>query len=197
MRRIRAGAWALRLAPAALFLLCAPALAVDSAGVRFVAELNAAIGKGLAGASDPRAAARAICAGIADTALDVAAMMATASAGASETMDETQREAFRRAFMKRLVRDCAAHAPDYLLGPVTLAGVRKLKSGDLVVGTRSRGADEAKILMWQVRPAEGRYLATDLLVDGRSAMGALREQSALSLEKSPGDIAALIAVIER
>jgi hypothetical protein len=201
MRRRSAGTSAMRLVPAALiaaWLGLAPAVAADSAGVRFVAQLNSAIGKGFAFSTEPLGRARVICSLLAATSLDLAAMTKTASAGASDRMDQTQREMFGAALQRRLVHDCVAYAPEYLGGPVALAGARQLGSGETLVGTRSKSANEARILMWQVRPAEqSKYLVTDLLIDGRSAMLALRDQSALSLESNPGDIAALIAKVER
>jgi hypothetical protein len=195
-----AGTLAVRLVPAALIVVwlgLAPAVAADSVGVRFVAQLNAAIGKGFALSSDPQGIARAICNAIAATSLDLAVMMKTASAGATEHMDQTQREMFGAALQRRLVHDCVAYAPEYLGGAVALTGMRQLRSGETLVGTRSTGPNQTKILMWQVRPAEqSKYLATDVLIDGRSAMLGLRDQSALSLESNPGDIAALIAKVE-
>lgn len=200
MQRRSAGTLAVRLVPAGLivaWLGLMPAVAADSAGARFVAQLNAAIGKGVVLSTDPQGMARAICSLIAATSLDLAVMMKTASAGATEQMDQTLREMFGAALQRRLVHDCVAYAPEYLGGPVALAGERQLGSGEMLVGTRSKGANEARILMWQVRPAEqSKYLVTDLLIDGRSAMLALRDQSALSLESNPGDIAALIAKVE-
>lgn len=201
MRRRSTGVQALRLAPVvlvAVWLGLVTAVPADGAGARFVAQLNAAIGKGLAQAPHPQERARAICSDIAASLLDIDAMMDVASAGATAHMNDQHREAFRAALLRRLLRDCVANAPDYLAGPVTLAGTRQLASGQMLVGTRSQGAGEAKTLMWQVRPGgQGGYLANDLLIDGMSAMQRLRDQSQLSLERSPGDIAALIETVGR
>lgn len=194
-----AGTLAARLVPAALivaWLGLAPVSAADSEAARFVGQLNAAIDKGSTLVADPQGMARLICSDIAASSLDLATMMKTASAGASEQMDQTQRKMFGAALRRRLVHDCVVNAPEYLGGSVALAGVRHLSSGETLVGTRSKSMNEASILMWQVRPAEGKYLATDLLINGRSAMLTLREQSALSLASNPGDISALIAKIE-
>jgi ABC-type transporter MlaC component len=200
MASYNTGARYLAHAPVALlavFLKAAPLAAAESAGGRFVAQLNAAIDKGISQSADPRARARVVCRDIVSSTVDVSAMVRVASAEASEQMHASQREAFRSALVRRLMRDCVAYAPEYVGDPVELAGARRTRSGETLVGTRQTSSKDSKVLVWQIRLAAGKYLATDLVVDGRSAMTSLREQSALSLERNPRDMAALIAALER
>ena len=185
-----------------LFCLCYPLPAytgeTDNVSERFVGQLNDAIRKASLASADLAGAAGNVCEEITSSWLDLATMMKTVSVGAIDTMDAEQRSLFRTALVRRLVRDCIANAADYLRGSVELAGSRPLPSGETLIGTRGQNSSGGRILMWQVRKASaGRLLVRDLLVDGRSATLSLREQSTLSLERSPSDIAALIATLER
>jgi hypothetical protein len=108
------------------------------------------------------------------------------------------RDAYATAFKKRIIRDCTTNAGGYLHSAVQLVGVRQLPSGDKLIGTRSEGSADGKILMWQVHPKEkGRLMVTDLLVDGRSAMLTLREEAGVAIERNDGDVAAAIGAVDR
>jgi ABC-type transporter MlaC component len=170
----------------------------DATGLNFVGRLNTAIKKATATTGDLRVAAQRLCEDLGDSTLDLEAMMKTASADTWERMDASQSEAYRAAFRKHLMKDCARNAADYLRTTVELAGVRSLPAGEKIIGTRRQGADDGKILMWKVRSREaGKLMVTDLLVEGRSAMLALREQASLANERNPGDVSALIDALER
>jgi ABC-type transporter MlaC component len=170
----------------------------DATGLNFVGRLNTAIRKATATTGDLRIAAQRLCEDLGDSTLDLEAMMKTASADTWERMDASQSEAYRAAFRKHLMKDCARNAADYLRATVELAGVRSLPAGEKIIGTRRQGSDDGKILMWKVRSREaGKLMVTDLLVEGRSAMLALREQASLANERNPGDVSALIDALER
>lgn len=202
---IAANIWRLmlRITPAIIlgWLACtAPASgqAGDAAGLNFVGHLNTAIKKATAATGDPRVAVQRLCEDLGDSTLDLEAMMKTASAGASERMDPSQHEAYRTAFRRHLMKDCARNAADYLRVTVELAGVRSLPAGEKIIGTRRQGAEDGKIMMWKVRSKEaGKLVVTDVLVEGRSAMLALREQASLAIERNPGDVSALIDSLEK
>jgi ABC-type transporter MlaC component len=170
----------------------------DSVSLEFINRTNATIAKAVAGSGDVRAAARHVCDDLASTSLDLDAMMRTAAGRAWDKFDSVQREAYAAAFKKRIIRDCTANAGGYLHSAVQLVGVRQLPSGDKLIGTRSEGSADGKILMWQVHPREkGRLMVTDLLVDGRSAMLTLREEAGVAIERNDGDVAAAIAAVDR
>jgi ABC-type transporter MlaC component len=199
----------LRIAPAIIlgWLACtAPASgqAGDAAGLNFVGHLNTAIKKAAGATGDLRVAAQRLCEDLGDSTLDLEAMMKTASADAWDSMDPTQRDAYRTAFRRHLMKDCARNAADYLRATVELAGVRSLPAGEKIIGARRQGAEDGKIMMWKVRPKPkeagkepGKLMVTDVLVEGRSAMLALREQATLANERNPGDVSALIDALER
>jgi ABC-type transporter MlaC component len=191
----RASAW---LLAAFVSTTAAWGESADPASLEFINRTNASIAKAVAASGDVRAAARRVCDDLAATSLDLDAMMKTAAGGAWNRFDSVQREAYGEAFKKRIIRDCTAHAGGYLHSAVQLVGVRQLSSGDKLIGTRSEGSADAKVLMWQVRPREkGRLMVTDLLVDGRSAMLTLREEAGVAVERNDGDVAAAIGAIDR
>jgi ABC-type transporter MlaC component len=170
----------------------------DPASVEFINRTNATIAKAVAASGDASVAARRVCDDLASTSLDLEAMMKIAAGKAWDRFDSVQREAYGAAFKKRIIRDCTAHAGGYLRSTVQLVGVRQLSSGDKLIGTRSEGSPDAKVLMWQVHPKEkGRLMVTDLLVDGRSAMLTLREEAGVAIERNDGDVAAAIGAINR
>lgn len=170
----------------------------DPASLEFINRTNATIAKAIAASGDVRAAARRVCDDLASSSLDLEAMMKTAAGRAWDKFDDVQREAYEAAFRKRIIRDCTANAGGYLQSAVQLVGVRKLPSGDKLIGTRSEGSADAKVLMWQVHPKEkGRLMVTDLLVDGRSAMLTLREEAGVAIERNDGDVAAAIGAVAR
>lgn len=170
----------------------------DPASLEFINRTNATIAKAVAASGDVRAAARHVCDDLASTSLDLDAMMKTAAGRAWDKFDAVQREAYASAFKKRIIRDCTANAGGYLRSAVQLVGVRQLPSGDKLIGTRSEGSTDGKILMWQVHPKEkGRLMVTDLLVDGRSAMLTLREEAGVAIERNDGDVAAAIVAVDR
>ena len=170
----------------------------DPASLEFIHRTNATIARAVAASGDVRAAARKVCDELAATSLDLDAMMKTAAGRAWDKFDPVQREAYTAAFRKRIIRDCTANAGGYLYAAVQLVGVRKLPSGDKLIGTKSEGSADGKILMWQVHPREkGRLMVTDLLVDGRSAMLTLREEAGVAIERNDGDVAAAIAAVDR
>jgi ABC-type transporter MlaC component len=170
----------------------------DPASLEFIHRTNATIAKAVAASGDIRAATRRVCDDLASTSLDLEAMMKTAAGGAWDKFDTVQREAYGAAFKKRIIRDCTANAGGYLQSQVQLVGVRQLPSGDKLIGTRSEGSPDAKILMWQVRPREkGRLMVTDLLVNGRSAMLTLQEEAGVAIERNDGNVAAAIGAIDR
>jgi hypothetical protein len=185
----------LRLAVAIAILIASNSVqSAETPGARFVGQLNAAITKA-AQTSDLSAAARRLCADIAGW-LDLGAMMKTASAGATERMNDEQLGAYRAAFLHRIEHECAVKATENLNTGVELAGSRTLATGQIIVGTRSRKQNAGAVMMWQIRQDAGRLAVSDLLIDGRSAVLTLREQAAISLERNPEDISALIASLE-
>jgi ABC-type transporter MlaC component len=182
-------------------LVCTAAAKGESAdpvSLEFINRTNASIARAVAASGDVRAAARRVCDDLAATSLDLDAMMKTAAGRAWDKFDPVQREAYASAFKKRIIRDCTANAGNHLHSAVQLVGVRQLPSGDKLIGTRSEGSADGKILMWQVHPREkGRLMVTDLLVDGRSAMLTLREEAGVAIERNDGDVAAAIAAVDR
>lgn len=191
----RSSAW---LLAAILWTSAAWGEPADPASLEFINRTNAAIAKAVAATGDIHAAARRLCDDLASTSLDLEVMMKTAAGRAWDKFDPVQREAYEAAFRKRIIRDCTENAGGYLQSAIQLVGVRKLPSGDKLIGTRSEGSADGKVLMWQVRPmAKGRLMVTDLLVDGRSAMLTLREEAGVTIERNDGDVAAAIGAIER
>jgi ABC-type transporter MlaC component len=191
----RSSAW---LLAAFVFTTAAWGESPDPASLEFINRTNATIAKAVAASVDVRAASRRVCDDLASSSLDLEAMMKTAAGRAWDKFDSVQREAYGVAFRKRIIRDCTTHAGGYLHSAVQLVGVRQLPSGSKLIGTRSEGVPDAKVLMWQVHPKEkGRLMVTDLLVDGRSAMLTLREEAGVAIERNDGDVAAAIAAVER
>src|ERR1700712_2597915 len=175
----------------------AKAQSSDPASLNFVGLLNSAVKKATASSDDLRTAAQRFCDDLSRSMLDLEAMMKTASADAWVEMDSPQREMYQVAFRRRVIKDCATNASDYLRTTIELAGARSLPNGQKLIGTRGQNSQDGKILMWQVRSKEpGKLLVTDVLIEGRSAILNLREQAGVTLERNPGDVSALIAALE-
>ena len=170
----------------------------DAASTDFIRQLNSGIDRATASSSDRRVAAQSLCDDLSRSMLDLETMMKNASADAWRTMDLEQREMYRTAFRRRIIHDCSTRAFTYLQTSIELAGVRTLPNGEKFIGTRAQASTDGRVLMWKVRSkAPGKLLVTDVVIDGRSAVLNMREQASLSLERSPGDISAVIGSLER
>ena len=173
--------------------------AEDATALSFVDRLNAELQRAAHWNSDQGATARAVCEHISRSLLDLTTMMETASSGVIASMDRAQRATYKSAFIARVVRDCSANVKDYLGHNVELAGVRPLKSGAMIIATRSQSdVAPSRLVMWQVQAqTSGEPVVQDIFVDGRSAMLTLREEAANALSRDPANFDALILTLIR
>lgn len=178
------------LVAAALVAVAAvPAAAVDATAdvSAFVRRINAVVAPVKAG---DRQAIRAACATLVEQAFDIDAMARAIADEAWKRMSADQRRAYERGLARRAASDCAAHGSEMAGNTVELIGVREGESGDRLVAVRqSKG--RGRTVVWRVR-GNGTLKAVDMTVDGHSLAGEARRDARNVLEKSDGNVIALI-----
>lgn len=182
-----------RLLVAASFVVAfsVPAVAVeaDSAVAAFVNRINATVSPVEPG---DRAAIRAACAKLVAQAFDFNAMAPTIADGAWNRMNTEQRTAYVQGLERRAASDCASHGNEIVGNTVELVGVRAGDSGDRLVAVR-QSEGRGRTVIWQVRKSAGGALrAVDMTVDGRSLAVSARRDAQDVLNRTGGDVTALL-----
>lgn len=170
--------------------LVAPAAAqADSAVSAFVDRINATVSPIEPG---DRTAIRAACAALVGRAFDFDAMAPAIADEAWSRMSSAQRAVYVQGLERRAASDCVSHGNEIAGNTVELVGVREGESGDSLVAVRqSQGS--GRTVIWQVRRTAGGALrAVDMTVDGRSLAVSARRDAQDVLERTGGDVTALV-----
>lgn len=185
------GAAGLRLMAAMAAAVASPAQAIEAAGdvAAFVEHINAVVAPAKPG---DRKAIRAACAMLVEQAFDIAAMAPTITDGAWRRMSGAQRQAYVRGLSRRAASDCASHGREIAGNTVELVGVRTGDSGDRLIAVRqSKG--RGRTVVWRVRTgSDGVLRAVDMTVDGRSLAASARRDARDVLDKTDGNVIALL-----
>src|SRR5262249_15281366 len=98
--------------------------------------------------------------------LDLPAMAKTAGRDRWEKMSAEQRDAYEKAFANKLATECARELAKYNGEPVTLAGVRSMKSGEKLATLRLGPPEKARMIAWQLRTTGETVSAVDVIFEG-------------------------------
>lgn len=148
----------------------------------FLASVNKSISD-LAGQPEPRAGA--ICHHIVSSLLNMDAIIEAALKNPRAPMSPRQRAAYRAAAWRWAVRDCVRRNRDNPAVPLELVGIRQGDSGDRLLATRS--SLPAHTALWRLRGVET-LQAVDVVIDGRSMVLSLRDETNAWLDRTNGDI---------
>lgn len=172
-----------------LVMLGNPAPAADAAVENFVRQINAVVAAVQPG---NRAAINAACVRLVAQSFDVAAMAPEITGDAWQRMNAVQRQAYTRGLAGKAASECAAHGNEMAGNTLDLIGVRNGDSGDRMVAVRqSQGS--GRTVVWRVRARSGGVLkAVDMTVDGRSLAASARRDARNVLDRTDGNVMALI-----
>jgi ABC-type transporter MlaC component len=166
-----------------------PAQAADAAVQTFVRQVNAVVASVEPG---NRAAIETACGRLVAQAFDVPAMAPEIAGEAWRRMNAAERQAYQRGLAGKAATECVAHGNEMAGNTLDLVGVRKGDSGDRLVAVR-QSQGRGRTVIWRVRAREGGSLkAIDMMVDGRSLAAAARRDARDVLERTGGDVTALI-----
>jgi ABC-type transporter MlaC component len=189
MPRITQTACRVLAAVVAMLASSAQAPAAESDVAAFVQRINKVIGSVEPG---DRAAIRTACQTLVAQSFDIEAMAPSITDEAWQRMNADQRQAYAAGLARRAASDCVAHGREIAGNTVVLVGVRNGESGDLLIAVRQSGGN-GRTVIWQVRSdGRGRLRAVDMTVDGRSLAASARRDARNVLEKSDGNVIALV-----
>src|SRR5215813_427043 len=117
----------------------------------FVAKVTEGISGIHAQAGGDAAKTTAGCTDFLARVLDLPAMAKTAAREGWEKMSAEQRDAYEKAFANKLATECARELAKYNGEPITLAGVRTMKSGEKLATLRLGPPEKARMIAWQLR----------------------------------------------
>jgi hypothetical protein len=82
---------------------------------------------------------------------------------------------------------------------MTVLGVRTGEAGDRLLAIRTgRPGDTGRVVVWRLRPGpDHRLRAVDILLDGRSMVISMSDEARAVLERTNGDIDALLGSLGR
>lgn len=185
---------ALTILCSSLFMAGAAVAQVDGAGQEFFSRIRATA-SALAGKSGDEALAG--CTGLVRELLDLDQVARRAAGDVWQRMSEAQRTAYGAALQRGAARRCVEENRRSSGEAVILLGMRRAEDGDRLLATR-QGAD-SRTLIWRLpaNAGERRLRAVDLMVDGRSTVLTLRDETAASLQRANGNIDAMIEALGR
>jgi ABC-type transporter MlaC component len=169
----------------------------DHAVAEFLGGVNQTMGQFSGRGGEDRTSA--MCASLINSFFDFGALARVTSVGAWDKMNAQQRQAYRAAFLRRGRRDCVYSNSNLAGGRLTLVGTRAAEGGDLLVATEIRKEGQSRgMVVWRVRPDGNKKLhAVDVTLDGRSLAIQARNEAKIVLDRSAGDIDALIRSLEQ
>jgi phospholipid transport system substrate-binding protein len=129
--------------------------------------------------------------------LDLPAMAKTAGRDGWEKMSAEQRDAYQKAFANKLATECARELAKYNGEPITLAGVRAMKSGEKLATLRLGPPEKARMIAWQLRTTGDTVSAVDVIFEGHSAMIKAYEDFRSVLRANRGNIDAVIESLRK
>ena len=160
----------------------ASAAQTDPRVTEFLASLNRTIAE-LAGQAGSQASSA--CGRIVASAINMDAVTWSALGHMRERISSQQRAAYRAAAQRWAVRDCLRRNQDNSGHPLEFLGVRQGEAGERVLATRSSAP--AHTVIWRLR-GSGRVRAVDVVIDGRSMILSLRDETKALLDRNNGDI---------
>ena len=129
--------------------------------------------------------------------LDLPAMAKTAGRDAWEKMSAEQHDAYEKAFAQKLATECARELATYNGEPITLAGVRSMKSGEKLATLRLGPPEKARMIAWQLRGTGDTVSAVDVLFEGHSVMIKAYGDFRAALRANRGNIDAVIESLRK
>lgn len=175
----------------ALSLTRAVSAEEDAAVAEFVTRINQSVFA--LGAAQGYERAQAVCLTLLRSVLNVDAMASSISAGSWTGMTPQQRASFRTVVENRISRDCARNRGNRDES-LTLVGVRRGNDGARLIATRWGAADAGRTVIWRVHSgSDQRLRAIDVLLDGRSLVISLTAEVREMLERTNGNIDALLS----
>ena len=172
-----------------LVALAADARSADGAVDDFVRQINAVVASVQPG---DRVAIRAACGRLVAQSFDIAAMAPEVAGDAWQRMNAEQRQAYRRGLAGKAASECVSHGNEMAGNTLDLIGVRGGDSGDRIVAVR-QSQGRGRTVIWRVRARSGGTLkAVDMTVDGRSLAASARREARDVLDRTGGDVAALV-----
>lgn len=184
-----------------LFRACVPTLALalvhpasgqtDARVDEFFASVNKSI-TDVAGQAEPQASI--ICHRVVASLLNMDAIVRGALASSRLPLSPQQRAAYHAAAVRWAVRDCVRRNGDNRGTPLELVGIRSGDAGERIVATRS--AQPAHTAIWRLR-GTGRLQAVDVVIDGRSMVLSLRDETNALLDRYGNDIDKALAALGR
>jgi len=129
-------------------------------------------------------------------AFDVPAMGRYALGDAWGKASAAERKAFLTAFENAIVSAYLRRMKSYRGAKMTLAGV-KGSGSSRTAASYVKGGKVDQTWIWRMRASGSSWRITDVLIDGRSALYAEKQEYAEILEANKGDLNAVIAYIRR
>jgi len=173
-------------------LFCQAAAAqTDPPVAEFLISVNRSITE-LAG--QPGAQASSVCRRIVASAINMDAVVRGALSHMWNRLSLQERADYRSAAQQWAVRDCVRRNRDNGGNPLEFLGVRRGEAGDRLLATRSN--QPAHTVIWRLR-GSGRLQAVDVVIDGRSMILSLRDETKALLDRNNGDIGMAIAALGR
>jgi len=144
------------------------------------------------------AGAQAACLNLVRSLLDLDTVARRAGGETWNRMTKAQRAKFVGAVGRRSARECVVQNRNNSGAPVAFVGLRSATGGDRLLATRVDQKNGAyRIVVWRLKAGAAPLQAIDLLVDGRSTALTLRDEVKAILDRTNGDIDALIATLGR
>jgi hypothetical protein len=155
---------------------------IESRDAEFLASINRIIAES---GAQPGAQTRQACDRIVTTAINMDAVTRSAMGPIWVRMSAQQRAALRKAAGRWAVRDCVQQSQGNVGSPLELLGLKHVESGERLLATRS--SHPAHTIVWRL-PGAGKARAVDVVVDGRSAVLSLRNETRALLSSNNDDI---------
>jgi hypothetical protein len=169
----------------------AAAAQTDPQVTEFLASVNRSIAE-LAGQAGSQASLT--CGQIVVSAINMDAVTRSALGHLWDRMTPQQRATYRVAAQRWAVRDCLRQSHDIGGHPLGFLGIRQGVAGERLLATRS--SQPAHTVIWRLR-GSGRVQAIDLVIDGRSMILSLRDETKALLDRNNGDIDMAIGALGR
>jgi hypothetical protein len=153
----------------------------DPQVAEFLASVNRSITELVAQAGSQ---ASLTCSRIVASDINMDAVIQSALSNMWGRLSLQQRAAFRAAAQRWAVRDCLRRNQDNGGNPLEFLGVRHGEAGERLLATRS--SQPAHTVIWRLR-GSGRIRAVDIVIDGRSMILSLRDETKALLDRNDGD----------
>jgi len=180
-RALRTGAAAYSIVGGAALFGCDVTAQTDPEVAEFLASVNRSITE-LTDQTGSRASAT--CGQIVASAINMDSVTRSALGHMWDRITSQQRTAYRAAAQRWAVRDCLQRNHDNDGHPLEFLGVRQGEAGERLLATRS--GQPAHTVIWRLRGSR-RVQAVDIVVDGRSMILSLRDDTKALLDRNNGN----------